>query len=131
VTDAGRCGPFGEKALQTTPRQMVGSGALAVAPTDRCVAVENERAAIINGERGCGKTTIGIATAAVLHAEGYRRTLILSPSHLVYKWRREIQKCGRNWDAFDKRIAEVKLPATAKVVASRASVFDWCARPSS
>ena len=49
-------------------------------------------AAIVNGEMGCGKTTVGIATAAVLHAEGYRRTLILSPPHLVYKWRREIQE---------------------------------------
>lgn len=52
----------------------------------------NERAAVINGEMGCGKTTIGIATAAVLKAEGYRRTLVLSPPHLVYKWRREIQE---------------------------------------
>lgn len=51
-----------------------------------------ERAAIVNGEMGCGKTTVGIATAAVLHAEGYRRTLVLSPPHLVYKWRREIQE---------------------------------------
>ena len=32
-----------------------------------------ERAAIVNGEMGCGKTTVGIATAAVLNAEGYRR----------------------------------------------------------
>ncbi|HRQ48798.1 MAG TPA: DEAD/DEAH box helicase, partial [Rhodocyclaceae bacterium] len=44
-----------------------------------------ERAAIVNGEMGCGKTTVGIATAAVLNAEGYRRTLVLSPPHLVYK----------------------------------------------
>ncbi|HEV2682712.1 MAG TPA: DEAD/DEAH box helicase, partial [Rhodanobacter sp.] len=36
--------------------------------------------------------TVGIATAAVLNAEGYRRTLVLSPPHLVYKWRREIQE---------------------------------------
>ena len=50
----------------------------------------HERAAIVNGEMGCGKTTVGIATAAVLHAEGFRRTLVLSPPHLVYKWRREI-----------------------------------------
>jgi SNF2 family DNA or RNA helicase len=49
-----------------------------------------ERAAIINGEMGCGKTIVGIAVAAVLHTEGYRRTLVLSPPHLVYKWRREI-----------------------------------------
>ncbi|MBV6273227.1 DEAD/DEAH box helicase [Alcaligenaceae bacterium CGII-47] len=51
-----------------------------------------ERAAIVNGEMGCGKTTVGIATAAVLNAVGYRRTLVLSPPHLVYKWRREIQE---------------------------------------
>ena len=50
-----------------------------------------ERAAIVNGEMGCGKTTVGIAAAAVLNAEGYRRTLVLSPPHLVYK-RREIQE---------------------------------------
>ena len=49
-----------------------------------------ERAAFVNGEMGTGKTTVGIALAAVLHAEGYRRTLVLSPPHLVYKWRREI-----------------------------------------
>jgi len=52
----------------------------------------NERAVIINGEMGCGKTTIGIALAAVLNAEGYRRCLVLSPPHLVYKWRREIKE---------------------------------------
>ncbi len=45
----------------------------------------------LNGEMGCGKTLMGIATAAILHAEGHRRCLILSPPHLVYKWRREIQ----------------------------------------
>jgi hypothetical protein len=51
-----------------------------------------ERSAIVNGEMGCGKTTVGIGVAAVLNAEGYRRTLVLSPPHLVYKWRREIQE---------------------------------------
>lgn len=50
----------------------------------------NEHAAIINGEMGCGKTLVAIATAAVLWHEGYRRTLVLLPPHLVYKWRREI-----------------------------------------
>lgn len=49
-----------------------------------------ERAAIINAEMGTGKTLMAVAVAAVLHAEGYRRTLVLSPPHLVYKWRREI-----------------------------------------
>lgn len=50
----------------------------------------NEQAAIINAEMGTGKTMMAIAVAAVMHAEGYRRTLVISPPHLVYKWRREI-----------------------------------------
>jgi superfamily II DNA or RNA helicase len=50
----------------------------------------NEQASIINAEMGTGKTMMAIATAAVMHEEGYRRTLIICPPHLVYKWRREI-----------------------------------------
>ena len=49
-----------------------------------------EKASVLNGEMGVGKTMVAIAAAAVLHHEGYRRTLVLSPPHLVYKWRREI-----------------------------------------
>lgn len=52
---------------------------------------QNESAAIINAEMGTGKTIMAIAVAAVLHYEAqYRRNLIISPPHLVYKWRREI-----------------------------------------
>lgn len=51
---------------------------------------EDERAAIINGDMGTGKTLMGIATAALLHHEGLARTMVLCPPHLVYKWRREI-----------------------------------------
>ncbi len=50
----------------------------------------NEQAGIINAEMGTGKTMMAIATAAVMHDVGYRRTLVISPPHLVYKWRREI-----------------------------------------
>jgi hypothetical protein len=50
----------------------------------------DEKAAIANGEMGCGKTMVAICLAAVLRAEGYRRTLVICPPHLVYKWRREI-----------------------------------------
>ncbi|WP_256825154.1 DEAD/DEAH box helicase, partial [Pseudomonas aeruginosa] len=50
----------------------------------------NEQAGIINAEMGTGKTMMAIAVAAVMHAAGYRRTLVVSPPHLVYKWRREI-----------------------------------------
>ncbi|EBL8291880.1 DEAD/DEAH box helicase [Salmonella enterica] len=56
----------------------------------------HEHAAIINGEMGTGKTLIAIAIAAALYHEGYRRTLVLSPPHLVYKWRREIQTTVKN-----------------------------------
>ncbi|MFG8629193.1 SNF2-related protein, partial [Pseudomonas paraeruginosa] len=48
------------------------------------------QAGIINAEMGTGKTMMAIAVAAVMHAAGYRRTLVVSPPHLVYKWRREI-----------------------------------------
>ena len=40
--------------------------------------------AVINAEMGTGKTIMAIATAAVMHAEGFKRTLVLSPPHLVY-----------------------------------------------
>lgn len=51
---------------------------------------KNESAAVINAEMGTGKTMMAIAAAAVMHTEGYRRHLVVSPPHLVYKWRREI-----------------------------------------
>lgn len=51
---------------------------------------QNEPAAIINAEMGTGKTMMAIAVAAVMHKAKYRRNLIISPPHLVYKWRREI-----------------------------------------
>lgn len=49
-----------------------------------------ENGAVINGEMGTGKTLMGIALAALLHQQGHQRTLVISPPHLVYKWRREI-----------------------------------------
>jgi SNF2 family DNA or RNA helicase len=56
----------------------------------------NQPAAIINAEMGTGKTIMAIATAAVMYAEGYRKHLVLSPPHLVYKWRREIKETISN-----------------------------------
>ena len=48
-------------------------------------------AAVINAEMGTGKTMMAIAASAVLQqAEGFGRTLVIAPPHLVYKWRREI-----------------------------------------
>lgn len=71
-------------------RQPFAAQARVVQAVSQLLLDRNERAAIINGEMGVGKTQMGIATAAVLHAEGHYRTLVLCPPHLVYKWRREI-----------------------------------------
>lgn len=91
-----------------------------------------ERAAIVNGEMGCGKTTVGIATAAVLNAEGYRRTLVLSPPHLVYKWRREIQKTvagAKVWvlNGPDTLVKLLKLREQLGVPAQGQEFFAWAA----
>lgn len=52
---------------------------------------EHAPAGILNGEMGTGKTIMGIATSAVAYSENKaKRFLVLSPPHLVYKWRREI-----------------------------------------
>ena len=49
-------------------------------------------AAILNAEMGTGKTMMAICLAALAQAEGLRRSLVISPPHLVYKWRREIKE---------------------------------------
>ena len=63
-----------------------------VQAASRYLIDENEPAVIINAEMGTGKTMMAIAAAAVMHEEGYPRTLVISPPHLVYKWRREIKQ---------------------------------------
>lgn len=76
--------------LNTLKRKPFAAQQKVIQAVTRLLIDEGERAAIINAEMGTGKTMMGIATASVMHAEGYQRTLILSPPHLVYKWRREI-----------------------------------------
>jgi superfamily II DNA or RNA helicase len=56
----------------------------------------NQPAGIINAEMGTGKTMMAIALAAVCHAEGIHRSLVICPPHLVYKWRREIKETVPN-----------------------------------
>ncbi|SHN14465.1 Type III restriction enzyme, res subunit [Pseudomonas asturiensis] len=70
---------------QPFPAQAQVVGAIAALLLDR-----NEQAGIINAEMGTGKTMMAIALAAVMHGAGYRRTMVIAPPHLVYKWRREI-----------------------------------------
>jgi SNF2 family DNA or RNA helicase len=57
---------------------------------------QNQPAGVINAEMGTGKTMMAIALANVLHHEGIKRSLVICPPHLVYKWRREIQKTVQN-----------------------------------
>lgn len=49
-------------------------------------------AAVLNAEMGTGKTMMAICVAALTQDAGLRRTLVISPPHLVYKWRREIKE---------------------------------------
>ncbi|GKS73290.1 DEAD/DEAH box helicase [Acidovorax sp. SUPP950] len=46
-------------------------------------------AAVLNAEMGTGKTMMAICASALMQ-ESHPRTLVISPPHLVYKWRREI-----------------------------------------
>jgi hypothetical protein len=41
---------------------------------------------------GTGKTMMAICLAHLFHRAGYKRTLVLCPPHLVYKWKREIEQ---------------------------------------
>lgn len=89
---AGQARAHRQRVLAGLKRQLFPAQADVVHAVTELLIDRDERATFINGEMGCGKTTMGIAAAAVLNAEGYRRTLVLSPPHLVYKWRREIQE---------------------------------------
>lgn len=46
-------------------------------------------AAVLNADMGTGKTMMAICAASIIQ-EKHPRTLVISPPHLVYKWRREI-----------------------------------------
>ncbi|WP_312247053.1 SNF2-related protein, partial [Stutzerimonas nitrititolerans] len=85
VTDHKRAAVMASLKRQAFPAQADVVQAIAALLLDR-----GEQAGVINAEMGTGKTMMAIAVAAVLYREGYRRSLIVSPPHLVYKWRREI-----------------------------------------
>ncbi|WP_300731714.1 DEAD/DEAH box helicase [Pseudomonas sp.] len=87
---AGHLNPARQRVMDGLKRQPFPAQAEVVQAVAALLLDRNEQAAIINAEMGTGKTMMAIATAAVLHSEGYRRTLVIAPPHLVYKWRREI-----------------------------------------
>lgn len=82
--------PLREAVLLSLKRRPLGIQAEAIHTVVELLIERNEKAAILCGEMGCGKTFMGIGISAVLNAEGFRRTLVICPPHLVYKWRREI-----------------------------------------
>lgn len=62
-----------------------------------CALIDrDDEAVIFNAEMGTGKTMMAIGVAAAMHAEGHKRCLVISPPHLVYKWRREIKETVPN-----------------------------------
>ena len=61
----------------------------AVHAVHKLLVDENQPAAVINAEMGTGKTMMAICAAALMQ-KTHPRTLVISPPHLVYKWRREI-----------------------------------------
>ena len=78
--------------LDSLLRKPFPAQAEAVQAIAKLLVDEGDPSAILNAEMGTGKTIMAIAAAAVMHAEGYRRSLVIAPPHLVYKWRREIKE---------------------------------------
>ncbi|MCF4992919.1 DEAD/DEAH box helicase, partial [Pseudomonas gessardii] len=87
---AGHINQARQRVMDGLKRQPFPAQAEVVQAVAALLLDRNEQAAVINAEMGTGKTMMAIAVAAVMHNAGYRRTLVVSPPHLVYKWRREI-----------------------------------------
>ncbi|PWU32078.1 DEAD/DEAH box helicase [Pseudomonas sp. RW407] len=87
---AGANNPHRQLVMEQLKRKPFAAQAEVVQAIAALLLDRNEQAGIINAEMGTGKTMMAIAVAAVMYAAGYRRTLVISPPHLVYKWRREI-----------------------------------------
>lgn len=86
----GQTYPETETILDSLNRKLFPAQREVVRAVNQLLVHEKRPAAIINAEMGTGKTMMAIATATALHHQGFPRTLVLSPPHLVYKWRREI-----------------------------------------
>ena len=90
--DDGRPDPRRDAVMDALKRQPFEPQRQMVHAAAKLLLDRGQPACIFNAEMGTGKTMMAIATAAVLHAEGFQRTLVISPPHLVYKWRREIKE---------------------------------------
>lgn len=88
----GQTYPETERVLDALARPLFAAQREVVRAVLQLLLREDRPAAVINAEMGTGKTMMSIAAAAAMHHQGCTRTLVLSPPHLVYKWRREILK---------------------------------------
>jgi len=84
----------------------------------------NLRSVILNGTMGTGKTLMAIASALILAKEkGYRRFLVLSPPHLIYKWRREIlESAGEKIDGLRVEVVLLNGSDTIRQLNARRNV---------
>ena len=73
--------PQRDHVMDTLTREPFPAQRDAVQAICRLLVEQNEPAAVLNAEMGTGKTMMAIATAAVLEAEGYARTVVISPPH--------------------------------------------------
>jgi len=78
-----------QQALMSLKRKPFAEQAQAVQACVKLLVDHDEPAAVLNAEMGTGKTMMAICAAALMQ-QTHPRTLIISPPHLVYKWRREI-----------------------------------------
>ncbi|MEN5250903.1 DEAD/DEAH box helicase [Alcaligenes aquatilis] len=78
-----------QHVLENLTRKPFEAQAHAVHAVVKLLLDHNEPAAVLNADMGTGKTMMSICVAALMQST-HPRTLIVSPPHLVYKWRREI-----------------------------------------
>lgn len=80
-----------QSILDSLKRKPFKAQADAVHAAVKLLVDHDQPAAVINAEMGTGKTMMAICAAALLQRT-HPRTLVISPPHLVYKWRREIRE---------------------------------------
>lgn len=79
-----------DKTMNSLKRQPFDAQREIVASIASLFFTHGQPAGVINAEMGTGKTMMAISLAAVTASENMNKNLIVSPPHLVYKWRREI-----------------------------------------
>lgn len=106
----GRRNPARDAVMDALKRKPFEAQRDVVHAVTRLLVDAGEPAAIINAEMGTGKSMMAIAVAAVLQqVEDFGRVLVISPPHLVYKWRREILETVK-----DARVTVLNGPDTLR-----------------